>query len=104
MEMSLLLVQYHSMNTALLAVDELEHELKIRGIDQIAPRSSLERSLRSSLKKEEEQSNVQFEFANVDVDEELETCDDKLNSIKSYLEKRRSKKAPDQCFKTRLTD
>lgn len=98
----MLRAQYSTLNTAHLTVDELEHELVIRRMDKLAPRASLERALRSRLKEEDSQSNVTYDFAKVNVVEELETCDDKLNSIKAFLENRRSKKAPDQVFKSRL--
>ncbi|XP_062699068.1 uncharacterized protein LOC134284289 [Aedes albopictus] len=102
MEMTVLRAQYNALNTAHLTVDELEHELMIRKMDKIAPRASLKRALRNRLKEEDGQSNISYDFSKIDIVEELETCDDKLNSIKAFLENRRSKKAPDQCFKNRL--
>lgn len=75
MEMSVLRAQYSTLNTAHLTVDELEHELIIRRMDKLAPRASLERALRSRLKEEDSQSNVEYDFAKVNVIEELETDD-----------------------------
>lgn len=102
MEMLHITAQYHAMNPGHLTIDELEHELKIRGSTTDASRSASERTLRCRLKEEKDKSDVAFQFVSESVVEELEVCDGKLNGIKNHLEKRRSKRAPDQLFKTRL--
>lgn len=96
--MSLLSAQYHALNPSHLTIDELEYELRIRGISTETSRSASERSLRSCLKEEKEKSDVTFTFIGESVVGELEVCDDKLNGIKVHLEKQRSKNSSDSHF------
>lgn len=100
--MSSLIAWYYAMNQSHLTIDELEYEMKIREIPLEASRSAAERTLRSYLKEEKGKSDVRLKFVSESVVNELEVCNDKLNGIKNHLEKRPSKKAPDQLFKTRL--
>lgn len=102
MEMSHVLSKYHAMNPGHLTIDELEHELKIRGAPLEASRSASERTLRCLLKEEKNKPQLEFPFVSESVVEELEVCDDKLNGIKNHLMKRGSKRAPEQLYKTRL--
>ena len=102
MDMAHLLSQYRGMNTGHLTVDELEHELKIRGIPFESSRSAAERALRNRLKEENELQNVVYDFACESVLNELDECELKVSEIQSHLENRKSKKAPEQSFKTRI--
>lgn len=102
MDMVHLLSLYRGMNTGHLTVDELEHELKIRDIPFDSSRSGAERALRNRLKEERELKHVEYELMNGSVLDELETCELKVSEIKSHLENRKSKQAPEQSFKTRI--
>ncbi|XP_055527265.1 uncharacterized protein LOC129719874 [Wyeomyia smithii] len=100
--MNHLLSQYRAMNTAHLTMDEMNYELKIRKLARDASRSQLERTLRNHLKEEKNQSNIAFEFVGESVVDGLMKCNETVNSIKTGLESRRSKTAPDKGFKIRL--
>ncbi|XP_053686403.1 uncharacterized protein LOC128735946 [Sabethes cyaneus] len=102
MEISILLAQYQAMNVTHLMVDELEYELRIRGLNVVASRTQLERVLRNRLKEEKEQLDVVYKFVAESVESELKICYEILNEIRGELEKKRVSKAPEQKFKTRL--
>ena len=102
MEMIQLSLQYHAMNPSHLMVDELEHELRIRGLSAVASRSQLERSLRNRLKEEKDQINGPFEWTHEPVENELKVRDEIVAEIRTELEGRRGRKAPDRKDKTRL--
>ncbi|XP_052567627.1 uncharacterized protein LOC128093834 [Culex pipiens pallens] len=102
MDLNQLIALYHGMDTAHLTIDELDHELRTRSMNDAASRSRKEQALRVRLKEEKSMLNVEFRFVSVSVDEELAVCDDKLSWIERHLETSRSQRAPAQVYKTRL--
>lgn len=104
MELAHLQAQYHSLNPAHLADDELSHELLVRNVDMRGEsRSKQERTLRTLLKAEREnKEDIDYNYDGIDLIEELKWCDEKLQAVKSVLEGRKVQKAPDQKFKTKL--
>uniref|UniRef100_A0A8D8D7T4 (northern house mosquito) hypothetical protein n=2 Tax=Culex pipiens TaxID=7175 RepID=A0A8D8D7T4_CULPI len=102
MDLNQLITLYHGMDTAHLTIDELDHELRTRSMNDEASRSQKEQALHGRLKEGKSMLNVEFRFVSVSVDEELAVCDDKLSWIKRHLESSRSQRAPAQVYKTRL--
>lgn len=95
--------QYHALNTAHLADDELHHELRIRGVSMDdESRSKQERALRNLLKAEKEVRRLSFKYDEIALIDELKWCDEKLQGVKSILEGKKIRKAPDQKFKSKL--
>lgn len=103
MEQQHLFTKYYAMNTAHLTNDELDHELQIRGVEMMnESRSKQERKLRGFLKSEKEKPNVSFRKCWTSLKGEWKCCEEKLGIIKSQLESKARREAPNQAFKTRL--
>ncbi|KAL4710134.1 hypothetical protein ACJJTC_016536 [Scirpophaga incertulas] len=83
-----------------LLCDELKYELKIRGHENV--RTVAEMRSRISTLIKTSQLKVKGDFTELDIDYELETCENKLNDISSVVSSGEFTPSQKECFLSRI--